>query len=340
MYDIGELQYKYVNPGLDIFSYNNWLKVSKNNTNIIMYDTIRLKFKYTLNQFQHLLTTLRNLGYVDERKNGRSGLISYFVRHRYWHFTLTPTYLYCTGSLPQLLYHTNLIDLTLSDIQQAINELNTIIGIDISDAKVTRLDFACNIVMNNPVASYFKVLVHKSYCRVDKDGCETLTFEGNGEEFSFYDKIAQLQSKGESIPVKYQDKYVLRYEMRVTERVAKKLGCDIIKLSDLANEDFFCAIKERWYNEYVSIDKLSYDIPDFDNNLSQFKDYLMALGIRKKGLANIYEEVDIVFNDNYQVKSRAKKLVRKLTDNREKLNTNIALAELDEKMLNIMEVVY
>lgn len=232
-----------------------------------MYDTIRIQLKHTINQYQSLLKTFYSLGKVDERKNGISEQITYCLKYRYQQFTLTPTYLYCTGSLPQLLYGTNLVNFTISDTQVAINELNKILKVDISNAKVTRIDFAYNLIMNHPVSTYFKVLCHKSYCQLNVFGSETLTFKGSNEEFTFYDKIAQLKSKGE-IPNEYNDKHLLRYEMKLTERITKKLGYDFITVSNLASKDFYQAVKEYWYTNYQSIDKLTYDIPDYGDNVS------------------------------------------------------------------------
>jgi len=303
-----------------------------------MYDTIRIQLKHTATQHQTLLTLLYSLGKVDERKNGISQTVTYYVKYRYWQFTLTPTYLYCTGSLPQLLYGTNLVNFTISDTRLAINELNKILKVDISDAKVTRIDFAYNFLMTYPVSTYFKVLCHKSYCKVNTFGAETLTFKGSNEEFTFYDKIAQLKSKGENISNEYSDKHLLRYEMKLTESISKKLGYDVITVADLISEDFYQVVKEHWYTSYQLIDKLSYDIPDYGNNVSEFKDYLMLRGIDEIGLSTLFNDVDTVFKSKTKAKNRIKTMLRKLTANREKLIANIALAELDEKMLSIIEM--
>jgi hypothetical protein len=166
----------------------------------------------------------------------------------------------------------------------------------------------------------------------------TLEFVGDGSALSFYDKTAQLKDTYQKIPADYVDKHVLRYEMKLSKLVAKKLGFDVITVADLSDRSIFSVIKEYWYNQYQAIDKLTYNIPSFGNNPTQFKEYLMLQGIEAIGLSTLFQEVNLVFKSNYQVKNRVKKMIKNLTANRGRITANIALVELGDKIDSVMEI--
>ena len=122
--------------------------------------------------------------------------------------------------------------------------------------------------------------------------------------------------------------------------VAIKLGFDVVTLADLSTDSVYQTAKNKWYNEYASIDKLSFDIPDFGNSFKQFKDYQIIENIERKGILEVYKEVDAIFKSNYKVKSRIKKGLKKLLEGGKALVTNVAAAELEDKISKVMEVVY
>ena len=143
-----------------------------------MYDTIKLRYKYNHNEYHILRASLTSLGKIIETSYQNTDITTITVHYKSWRFTLTPNYLICTGSLPQLLYGTNLIDFTIEDTRIAITELNNIVGVNIQNAEITRLDFGYNIIVNHPVSQYLKLFGHKAYCKPSTEGSETLRFKG------------------------------------------------------------------------------------------------------------------------------------------------------------------
>lgn len=128
--------------------------------------------------------------------------------------------------------------------------------------------------------------------------------------------------------------------MRLKFGIANKLGFDFLKLAELADASVYQTIKYKWYDEYTSIDKLSFNVPDFSINARQYTDYLMIETINSKGLTVVYTEIDAIFKSNYKVKSRLKIAIKKLTARASALAANVAIAELDNKITEVMEVVY
>jgi hypothetical protein len=228
--------------------------------------------------------------------------------------------------------------MSIADVERGVNELNNILKTDIRAANVTQLHFASNLVVNHPVSSYFKLLANKSSADRNVRKNNTLEFIADGCTLIFYDKTTQLKDTNQKIPADYIGKHVLRYEMKLSKLVAKKLGFDVITVADLSDRTTYSVIKEYWYSQYQSIDKLSYNIPDFGNNPTQFKDYLMLQGIEAIGLSTLFQEVNLMFRSNYQVKTRVKKMIRKITANRGRITANIALVELEDKINNVMEI--
>jgi hypothetical protein len=53
----------------------------------------------------------------------------------------------------------------------------------------------------------------------------------------------------------WQNKNVLRYEMRYTSRLASQLNMPIVMAKDLYNEDMYIALIDNWIAEYFKIKK-------------------------------------------------------------------------------------
>ncbi len=165
------------------------------------------------------------------------------------------------GSLPKFLYGSNIYPLDRHSTADAVAKLSDTLHVDANKANVTSLEFGTTFLMKKPVADYLPKLV--SMPRLDRYSFNTSTlyFKGKGRNpskvFAFYDKAADIKDKGMMCPEDLKQANLLRYEMRINNRLAAQLGLRRLKASTLAEKPFYRQLVKRYQNNYFSIQKLN-----------------------------------------------------------------------------------
>ena len=184
-------------------------------------------------------------------------------------------------SLPKYYYGHNLKVLTLEDTKEAIDRLDEELGFNVSNMRVSRLDFAYNFNMNEPPVFYFQYLGEDSYLNripynstsnslyYNSEGRNTTTTKNNKTIPSnskkvcvFYDKIKEFEKKegenGMPLPKEYQGVNLLRYELRLSQNILSQLSArckelgwdkDPLEVKDLYNPQFFKVV----LSEYIRL---------------------------------------------------------------------------------------
>jgi hypothetical protein len=113
-----------------------------------------------------------------------------------------------------------------------------------------------------------------------------LYYNGNGRLLVFYDKIADYKHKHLPVPQMYQNRNVLRYEMRFTKRLLKQFNLPQFSAEKLFEEQFYMDIVSRWHKAYQDIDKVR-NINNIDFNMiktvEQLKLHGVSLLIKEQG---------------------------------------------------------
>jgi hypothetical protein len=170
------------------------------------------------------------------------------------------------GSLCKWYLGNNFQTLTRKDTQRAIEKLSDTLHLPINKANVTRIDLAPNIIVKYEPNVYFSHLGDlNNYNRFAQKG--SLYFNNAKKQIILYDKVREQKAKGQIIPELYQNKNVLRYEMRFKSRLREQFKTDSLTADLLYNEAFYMAIIDRWHNEYKAINKLN----DLTLNFEQMK---------------------------------------------------------------------
>ena len=170
------------------------------------------------------------------------------------------------GSLCKWYLGNNFQTLTRKDTQRAIEKLSDTLHLPINKANVTRIDLAPNIIVKYEPDIYFSHLGDLNhYTRFAQKG--SLYYNNAKKQIILYDKVREQKAKGQPIPELYQNKNVLRYEMRFKSRLREQFKTDSLTADLLYNEAFYIAIIDRWYNEYKAINKLN----DLTLNFEQMK---------------------------------------------------------------------
>jgi len=213
-------------------------------------------------------------------------------------FKVTPFRLSMIGknsSICKYYLGDNFQTLTLKQFNDAIEEISNKLGISLDKAKVCRIDFAHNFIMQYLPSTYHSCLLSLSrFKRGDING--NLYFKSTRIELNFYDKKKEYREKGVKIPEKYTTvENILRYEIRFKKNVSTIFG-RVITVKDLCSESFFVEVFNKWKDYFFKIYKQNPII--FENQTStfstqDFKDYMFVEGVKSiGGIDYVYKMID------------------------------------------------
>lgn len=158
------------------------------------------------------------------------------------------------SSFAKWILGSNLKTLTRKDIQLGIKNLSDLLHLPMDEAKVTRLDFGCNLIMNYPIETYKPYLgLLQWFSRLEQPN--GLYYNGANGQLAFYDKIKEIRHNGFKPPELYKDKNVLRYEVRIKHRLKEVLKVPEVTAKLLYNEQFYIGLWSLWRGLYYQIQK-------------------------------------------------------------------------------------
>lgn len=142
------------------------------------------------------------------------------------------------------------------DVQRAVEKMSDLLHLPMSLATVTRLDVACNLIMQHPIDVYINHLgvLPRAKRLLQPSG---LYYSKTNEVLCFYEKCREQRARGEAIPDLYRGRNVLRYEQRFTHRLASVLGVPTVTGATLYDERFYIAVLNRWRDTYNDIKKIN-----------------------------------------------------------------------------------
>ncbi len=257
-----------------------------------------------------------------------------------------PTKLSFNGSLPKFYQGNNIYHLDWNQTKDAIEMLSDNVGIDISKAILTRVDFGINIPVNHFVFEYTSCLL--SFPRLGtmrfKDSVSFFT-DVNSRSIIFYDKIKEVNKARREIIYKLPDdifkKNILRYEIQLKRNLKNKFRLKQVKVKDLFRPTIQKKLIEYWYNSYLKVEKISLDTDPNHllYNRNGVSKYLSYQGLVRVGYDRINSKISTL---NFDVKnnrtklSKMRKEVRNLLNEAQENNDDKNLLnELNEKILHI-----
>lgn len=150
----------------------------------------------------------------------------------------------------------NLKSMGRGDVKRAVEKMSDLLHLPMSLATVTRLDVACNFIMQHPIDIYINHLGALTWAKrlLQPTG---LYYHKRDEVLCFYDKNREQRAKGEPLQELYKNRNVLRYEQRFTNRLASVLGVPAVTGATLYDEAFYIAVLKRWRDTYNAIKKIN-----------------------------------------------------------------------------------
>lgn len=163
------------------------------------------------------------------------------------------------GSLAKFLNGDNVHTLNREDAEAAVMKLSDGFKVDPSDMRVTSIEFGSTFIMKKPPEAYFSKLGSMSRMVRNPIASSSLYYTTVGKQPSkvlcFYDKAAEIGRKHEKMPVEFQGRNLLRYEIRLRKRLPQMLKVKAVRAADLYDVGFYRGIAEMWRDMYFSISK-------------------------------------------------------------------------------------
>lgn len=202
------------------------------------------------------------------------------------------------GSLAKWYNGNNYEPLTPTDIKQAIEKLSDALHLPMDKAKITRLDVGFAMETEKNPFEYLPYLGFLDYAKRTFFENETLYYKfKKGIRLSFYDKNREQKDNIKSIPQQYQDKNLLRYELRYLHRLPRLLNVPEVRGRELYNPTFISRIVDQWESYYNNIRKEQEIKIDDDMYLDSIKDFqkwgILFLTIDRGGENAMIERINL-----------------------------------------------
>lgn len=156
------------------------------------------------------------------------------------------------GSLCKYHLGDNLAVMRRQDIEDVVGSLSDKFHLPLDEARISRLDWAENLVMLQPVNVYLDHLGTPARGWRQRYSESCLYYHGmNGKTFCLYDKIEEM--RGDFINSLWQGKNVLRLEQRYTKRLPHYLGMDAVTAKVLYNQRNYSKLTKMWKDDLLDI---------------------------------------------------------------------------------------
>ena len=243
-------------------------------------------------------------------------------------------------SLSKFLNGHNLIDLTRKKTKKAVKELERRLQIDLTYAKMTRMEIGSNLNMKNDVSLYLPYIGGlPRYNRFLLNSTLYYSTKSKHKIIKFYDKLKDVRAKNEFVPLHFLNKNILRFEVSYKNRLSSRLKCDSpIYLHMLYKKQFYNYMKELLKIEYKKIHKNpEFPVCNSVRTPRDFINYFAVLKTQDLGIDRTCEIIDEfktrnLFN-SYTYPSNTKRTIRDLMKKFGKKPKASLIEELDAKIL-------
>ena len=277
------------------------------------------------------------LNYLDNIiEHNKGGLPFYSGSLKNYKVNVSDSGVSLKGSLAKYYLDDNIQTLSRSDSQMAIEKLSDDLHLPVILAKVTRFDFAQNMLMTYQPEAYFPYLGECQYYQrlLQPQSLYNLNHKRVNH---FYNKLAEAKKIYVIIPAAFIGDNLLRFELRYIGRIKEQFG-KIVNAGHLSNEQFYIELGKRWLKEYQNIYKNRKPNLNYSEMKSP-KDYWKQINlqyINSIGLDEALRQVDEmkakqVF-EKPEYYSRLKKEIKELGCNPNLSETSELIEELDKKI--------
>ena len=239
--------------------------------NIEMYDTVL--FRKRLNKHDSITPLVANLEKPKEVADMKTEALSWQGYCRNLKVFVNQKSISINGSLAKYYNGNNVEAFGRLQAKEAIENLSDILHIDMNTANITGLDFSATIKVNNPVPEYLSLFSSCStFIRVPY-GADTVYYNPPTKatikptQLCIYDKVAECMDNKVPIPHEYANNNLLRYELKLRQRLARRFGRVEVVGCTLYDPKFYALMMDKWVKTYFEINKNNVMRLDYINNI-------------------------------------------------------------------------
>jgi hypothetical protein len=247
-----------------------------------MIDTIQIVKNITQEEREHLLQVLalktKSGSFIYYPSDSKLVVNSY----KNLKLLLADNKLTISGSLTKLHYANNIQQLTYNQLIDLLKSLETLLSFPLDDAIIKRIDIACNVEADEQVSSYLALLFPPKGHKLTHYESETKYFQNGNKTYCIYDKNKEAKKTAGYL---MSTGSLIRYELRVKKNVAKELGWQDAKLSNLYDLESYIKLINWFWMAFCKIPfkKELQDAPLDFTNIKRLKNQLIADGIKYNG---------------------------------------------------------
>lgn len=240
------------------------------------------------------------------------------------------------GSPNKYVHGYNFAKLTRQEFQLGIEKISDTFRVDIKKSSATKIDIAHNFCMNEEVRLYYQYLgINQYYQRQELDN--SLYYRNKQRTIIFYDKVKEGKKNDKEIPIAWNNKNVLRYELRFLGRLLKQFNRSVLTAEDLYNDEVYIQIIDRWVLEYQKIKKNKVMNPNKQTLTNkEAKDYLLSALVAEYGQNKVLSIVD-KWKDKFTTNKEAQRFKKSLNNLAGLTLESDMIQELDSKINSIKE---
>lgn len=312
------------------------------NKNCTMYDTINFYYeRFSTDDWQATAKAIedaKTMADVDTGELTTSG------HSRNLRIKQSESGLYICGSLAKWFLPDEPLTLNRRQAQDAIAALSDTLHVDMSRARVQRIDGSKDFLMAHEPQRYYDLLAARPrYSRVQSTS-NTLYFNQNIakpiQRLCFYDKRREVEHRKADLPQVYEGSNLLRYELRLTGRIRQQMKWDEVTGATLYDRKFYHTFVDMWATSYFSIEKRRAieigNIPDGLNTADVVK-VVLAYGLQHMTPED-EERILMAMKDRVKDRHyipRAKAKLRDIRQTAKISDTNALILELDAHIRNV-----
>lgn len=240
------------------------------------------------------------------------------------------------GSINKYCHGDNFCKLTRQDMQIGVEKLQDALQTSLLDAQLRRIDLAHNFIVKEDVKQYYNLLGDSQYyTRLSQPN--SIYYNNGLKTKLFYDKIKEGKYRGLQIPPIWNNKNVLRYELRFMKNIANQFKQEKVLLSDLYDEVFYMRIINSWSDEYFKIKKNKLLTPKISNMTNkEAQERLLSSLITMFGQNEVNNIVDS-WKSHFSTSKEAQRFKKSLINLKDLTEESPLIKELDEKINSIQE---
>ena len=240
------------------------------------------------------------------------------------------------GSLATFYFGHNFNTLTYEQSREALQRISDKLHYDLSEADVTRIDFAQNFEMKEHPLNYFPCLIEAANLnRIPQKN--TLYLQNRQRCLAFYNKIKEYNDKLKVIPEYFCNKNILRYERRLYHPK--------VKVKNLYKPEYFNSLLSLWKKDYDKILKVPFittskEIGMFNKKAFEREATKLLINTKFGGIQNYFQYLDNEQrkgNIKKQDKSNYKKYAVKSCQQPDLITENDLVSEMNEKVNDTYE---